>query len=284
MKRLLIGTMIFAAILVFSISSSAQGFYSMGGGSYMTGYGKVYGSFGSAMATQQMYQTVQLNLQRSMARAAMVKKWGEAAVRKAEAEAGQKSSAGAAKPVAASNPQIVVPPAAPAPKYYGKFQPDPSVNMAVTISNTLFEKPEERNQLKQVIELVQAAYKQEAAKKGWNNNVASGMTFFLISMATVYQDAPEPDDAATDAIYQAVNQAIDTVPEFARASNKDKNTVNDMLVGFSALPLATYMEGKQSNNQESIAVAKALAGEMIKLVLKTDPANVRFDNKSLKIN
>ena len=283
MKRLSVGALILAVILVFSSSSHAQGFYSMGSGSYMTGYGQVYGSFGSAMATQRMYQTVQLNMQRSMARAAMVKKWGEAAVRKAEAEAGQKSSAGTPKNVASSNPQIVVPPPPPAPKYYGKYLPDSSVNMAVTISNTLFEKPEERNQLKQVIDVVQAAYKEEAAKKGWNNNVASGMTFFLISMATVYQDAPEPDDATTDAVYEAVNQAIDAVPEFATASNKDKTTINDMLVGFTALPLATYMEGKQSNNQESVAVAKALAGEMIKLVLKIEPGSLKFDSKSLKI-
>ena len=283
MKTLSVGALIFAVILIFSSSSYAQGFYSMGSGSYMTGYGQVYGSFGSAMATQRMYQTVQLNLQRSMARAAMVKKWGEAAVRKAEAEAGQKSSAGTPKNVAPSNPQIVVPPPPPAPKYYGKYIPDSSVNMAVTISNTLFEKPEERNQLKQVIDVVQAAYKEEAIKKGWNNNVASGMTFFLISMATVYQDAPEPDDATTNAIYEAVNQAIDTVPEFAAASNKDKTTINDMLVGFTALPLATYMEGKQGNNQESVAVAKALAGEMIKLVLKIEPGTLKFDSKSLRI-
>lgn len=268
---------VFTALLLLCDSAQAQGFYSMGSGSYMTGYGRVYGSFGSAMATQQLYQTVQTNLQRSMMRAAMVKKWGEAAVRKAEADAGRKkSSAAVFKNSAPPAAQIVVSPPPPAPKYYGRYRPDSSVNMAVTISNALFEKPEDRTQLKQVIDAVQAAYRQEAAKKGWNNNVASGMTFFLISMATVYRDAPEPDGAATDAFYQAVNQAIDSTEGFASASDKDKTTINDMLVGFAALPLATYMEGKQNNNPESLAVAKSLAGEMIKLVLKTEPENLRL--------
>lgn len=266
--------LIFSAILTIAaaaITANAQ-FYSMGSGSYMTGYGQVHGSFGYAMATQQIYQTTQMQIQRLTMRAAMVKKWGEPAVRKAELEArnGKSSSS------ASSGPKVEVPPTPPTPKYYGRYRPDPTVNMAKTISDTLFETAEERAQLKQVIEAINGAYKQEAAAKGWSNNFAAGMTFFLVSMSTVYHDAPEPSDETVKAIYEAVNQSIDAVPDFAKASNKDKTTINDLLVGFSALPLATYVEAKQSGNAESLQTAKALAGEMIKLVLKSDPATLKF--------
>lgn len=286
MRKISVGMLVVAAIFVFSNLSHAQGFYSMGSGSYMTGYGRVYGSFGSAMATQQMYQTIQMNLQKSMARAAMVKKWGEAAVRKAEEESRRKSSTSSANKSSTATTQNselanITPP--PTPKYYGRFRPDASVNMAKTISETLFEKPDERAMLKQVIEVVHGEYQKEANAKGWNNNLAGGMTFFLLSMSMVYNDSAEPDDAVANAVYEAVNQSVDAVPDFATASDKDKQTINDMLVGFSALPLATYIEGKQNGNGDTIKTAQTLAGEMIKLVLKTDPKNVKLDNSGLKI-
>ncbi len=260
--------------LAFATTADAQ-FYQMSGGSYMTGYGQVHGSFGYAMATQQIYQTTQMQIQRLTMRAAMVKKWGEAAVRKAELEASRGSSSSSQKS-STNAPQIQVPPPPPTPKYYGRYRPDPSVNMALTISNTLFETAEERAQLKQVIEAINGAYKKEATAKGWNNNFAGGMTFFLVAMSTVYHDSPEPSEETVKAIYEAVNQSIDAVPDFAKASNKDKTTINDLLVGFSALPLATYMEAKQSGNAETLQTARALAGEMIKLVLKTEPDKFRF--------
>ena len=46
------------------------------GGGYSTGYGTVYGSFGLAMATQNMYNTMQMQMQKTMARNAMIKKMG----------------------------------------------------------------------------------------------------------------------------------------------------------------------------------------------------------------
>lgn len=284
MKKLTLAIFTIFTALIFSSLINAQGFYQMGSGSYMTGYGRVNGSFGYAMATQQMYQTVQMNLQRSMARAAMVKKWGEAAVRKAEQDAARNgSSSTRTKPAPANSDRLAVPPPAPAPKYYGRFRPDSSVDMAKTISDTLVEEPEERELLKKTIEAVQGVYIEEATAKGWQNNIASGMTFFLISMTTVYHDSPEPGDELTNAIYDAVNQSIDAVPDFAKASDKDKHSLNDMLVGFTALPLGVYIEGKQNGNQETVKLAKIWAGEMIKLVLKTDPENVRFDNGTLTI-
>ena len=62
------------------------------GGGYSTGYGTVYGSFGQAMATQNIYNTMQMQMQKTMMRNAMIKKWGLAAVEKAEREAKSGSS------------------------------------------------------------------------------------------------------------------------------------------------------------------------------------------------
>ena len=67
MRKLIITTLL--AIASATITADAQ-FYQMSGGSYMTGYGQVHGSFGYAMATQQLYQTTQMQIQRLTMRAA----------------------------------------------------------------------------------------------------------------------------------------------------------------------------------------------------------------------
>src|SRR5258705_10369369 len=73
---------------------------------YSTGYGTVYGSFGLASTMQSMYNVSRAQMQRTTARNAMIKKWGLAAVEKAERDAGSRSSTGT-KLSAPSNSQIV---------------------------------------------------------------------------------------------------------------------------------------------------------------------------------
>jgi hypothetical protein len=75
---------------------------------YSTGYGTVYGSYGLASTMQSMYNVARAQSQRTTARNAMIKRWGLAAVEKAEREAGSRSSNGT-KTSPPSNPQIVVP-------------------------------------------------------------------------------------------------------------------------------------------------------------------------------
>jgi hypothetical protein len=67
-------------------------------GGYNTGYGTVYGSFGVAMATQNIYNSVQLQTQRLMMRQAMIARFGLEAVEKAEREASAGKPASPAAP------------------------------------------------------------------------------------------------------------------------------------------------------------------------------------------
>lgn len=95
---------------------------------------------------------------------------------------------------------------------------------------------------------------------------------------TVYHDAEEPSDEAVNNYFKIVNAALDETPEFATVANKDKQGFNNMLVGFSGILLATYVEGKQNSDAETLASAKKLAGMLIEIVLKTDPQNIRLEN------
>ena len=243
---------------------------------YSTGYGTVYGSYGLASTMQSMYNVAQAQMQRTTARNAMIKKWGRAAVEKAEREAGSRSSTGT-KTSAPSNPQIVVPPP-PVVRYHGVYRPDPSVDTGKALADNLADTPEEKALIKQIYAATKAAYEKEAALKGWKNNIAAGLTFFTVTAMTAYHNAEVPSDEAVNTYYRVMNVALDEIPEFATVANKDKQAFNNMLIGFSGMLLAVYSEAKQNNDAEALATSKKLAGMLIEMVLKTDPENLRIEN------
>ena len=265
----------FFAFAFASITAVNAQTYNAYSGGYNTGYGTVYGSFGLAMATQNMYNASQMQMQKAMARQAMINKWGLAAVEKAERESAAKSSSGSKPP--ASNPKIVVPP----PRVvhnYGKFQPDATVDTGTALADALGETPEEKALIKQIYTATKAAYEKAAGPKGWKNNIAGGMTFFTVTAMTVYRDAEEPSDDAVDNYYKIVDASLDELPEFAKVGNKDKQGFNNMLIGFAGLLLAGYAEGKQGNDAATVDTYKKLAGGLIQLVLKADPEKLQIEN------
>lgn len=276
MKSLLFA---FATVLFASASAFSQTWNSNAGG-YTTGYGTVYGTFGLAQATQNIYNSMQINMQRSMMRQSMIRKWGLAAVEKAEREAASNKSGGKA---AASNPAITVSPR-PAPKNVGQFTPDATVNTGKTIADAVAETPQEKKLIETIVAETKKAFDAEATRRGWKkNNIAGALTFFIVSSITVAHDSEEPSDETVNALYDAIERTLDEVPEFGRMPNRDKQALNNTLLGLSGIPLATYMEGKNNNDPATIKVASALAGEMIRIVLKVEPSNARFKNGTLEL-
>jgi len=237
---------------------------------YSTGYGNVYGSYGLASSMQSMYNVARAQSQRTNSRNAMIKKYGLAAVEKAEREAGTRTSA-------PSNPQVVVPPPRVV-RNYGMYRPDPSVDTGKALADNLGDTPQEKALIKQIYAATKAAYEEEAASKGWQNNIAAGLTFFTVTAMTAYHNAEVPSDEAVNTYYQVMNVALDEIPEFAAVANKDKQAFNNMLIGFSGTLLAVYTEGKQNNDAATLATSKKLAGMLIEMVLKTDPENLRIEN------
>jgi hypothetical protein len=255
------------ACLLAVTAASAQ-IQAAGGGYYVAGYGTVYGSFGQASASQNLYKTTQEQARKAEVREAQVRKWGPAAVAKAERDAATGTS---------SNPKIVVPPA-PVVRNYGRFRPDATVDTGKAMADALGDTPAEKALIKQIYSATKTAYDKQAAARGWSNNIAGSLTFFTVTAMTVYRDADEPSDEAANNYYRNINFALDDTPEFGALSNKDKQAFNNMLIGFSGILLAGYTEGKQSNDASTLDTYKKLSAMMIKMVLKTDPENLSIKN------
>ena len=261
------------AVLTTGVAS-AQTWNSSSGG-YNTGYGTVYGSFGQALATQNIYNTMQMQMQKTMMRNAMIKKWGLAAVERAERQAASGSSG-----ANTSGSAIVVSPPAVV-RNHGLFRPDPTVDTGNALANALGETPEEKALIKQIYVATKGAYEKEAAERGWKNNIAAGLTFFTVTALIVYWDIEELSAEAANDYFKVLNTALDEIPEFASVANKDKQGFNNMLIGFSGLLAAGYLEGKQNNNADTLASYKKLAGMLIEMVLKTNPENIRVENNQI---
>jgi len=195
---------------------------------------------------------------------------GLAAVEKAEREA-------AAKSAAPSNPQIVVAPP-PVVRNYGLFRADATVDTGKALADALGDTPEEKALIKQIYAATKTLYEKEAAQRGWKNNLAGGLTFFTATAMTVYHNAEEPSDEAANTYYKVMNLALDEIPEMATAANKDKQGLNNTLVGFSGMLLAIHAEAQQNNDADALAKSKTLAGMLIEMVLKTNPENLKIEN------
>jgi hypothetical protein len=263
---------IFASVMILSSFGIANAqIRSAGGGYYVAGYGTVYGSFGQASVAQsRMYTTMKTQNRKTEERNALIKKWGLAAVEKAEREAASGSSSPSNAKIAVPRPPVV--------RNHGIFRPDKTVDTGKAMADALGDTPEEKELIKQIYTATKTAYEKEAAARGWKNNIAAGLTFFTVTAMTVYHDAEEPNADAVNDYFKAVNISLDEIPEFAKIANKDKQGFNNMLIGFSGMLLATYTDAKQTNNAETLDTSKKLAGMLIEMVLKADPGNLRLED------
>jgi hypothetical protein len=248
----------------------AQSWNSNAGG-WNTGYGTVYGSFGYAMATQQIYQTTQMQIQRLANRQMMIKQFGLAAVEKAEREA----AAGKAPPPTQNAPQVTAPP--PASKNLGRFKPEKKGSGAAQqLADAIGSTAEEKKFLIDVQVATKQAFESQPETGPWKNNVAGALAFFMLSNLVVANDSAEPSDATSQAVFQAFNLTVDETPELAKATNKEKQQLYEALVGFTALPLAIYTDAKERGDAQQLAQAQELARNLLQLVLKIDAKTVKL--------
>ncbi len=253
--------LIFASAMVFLSGgyANAQGMYNSSSGGWNTGFGTVYGSHGYALATQDMFRAMQRATNQNMIRD----------ITKSSRTKNTNSKTAAPAPIA--------------PKNYGVFRPDATVDTGKALADNIGETPEEKAFLKKIFTATKTFYEKEAAAKGWKNNIAGGLTFFTATAMTVYHDGDEPSADAANNYYKAVSGALDEMPDMATATNKEKQAFNNVLIGFSGILLASYTEAKQTDNAETLASSKKLAGMLIEMILKTNPENITIKDNQIVV-
>lgn len=151
----------------------------------------------------------------------------------------------------------------------GKFTPTARAESFEQIAASISDVAEERQLIAQTAAVMKSTMEEEYAARGWKNNVAGAVTFFTASMLTVYYDE-EPSEDIKNAIFDVYN----TAPEFASASNKDKQDLYNALITYSGMPLLFYIKGKQDGDDRTVQQAKALAKHNLKTLLKAEPESL----------
>ncbi|MEO5860435.1 MAG: DUF6683 family protein, partial [Pyrinomonadaceae bacterium] len=163
------------------------------------------------------------------------------------------------------------------------FKPDPRADTMARIADELGTNPTERQQLRQLFAATKTEFEKQVAAEGRSNNLPAAFTLFIVSTVTVYRDDPEPSDQVTDKLWDGMSGAMSEMPEMSNLSDAEKQQLYDMLIAFSGFVLAGYMESKTSGDVDTLKVFQTLSGELIRTVLKTDPATLRFSADGLEI-
>lgn len=248
--------------------------YNSAAGGWNTGYGTVYGSFGYANATQQLYQGVQNQIRRLENRQMMIKQFGLKAVEESERRAakGEKPSS--------STQKLVMPPPPPTPKFLGRFKPVAGIDVASKVAKALGENEDEVATYRQICTSMMTSLKKQARTYGWSNDLAGAVTLFIVTNSVLANNVDEPNVDELKRVYEAVRISIDAEKDFAKLSDKEKHQLHDLLLAFTGIPLAFYADGTQREDAQTVSASRQISGKMIDLVLKIDPAKlVLWGNK-----
>jgi hypothetical protein len=160
-----------------------------------------------------------------------------------------------------------------------KFRPTGNSGVDQTFADLLTQDDDVKQLLLLIFSESKKAYDAEAAKMGRKNDLALAMTFFITTAVTVHNDAPEPSDAATENLYQALAESMRESEEFAQMSNKDKQSASDTLVYVSGLILAGYITSKQGDDEATLNIYRQAAADTL-LALTGISANRMEFNKT----
>lgn len=163
------------------------------------------------------------------------------------------------------------------------YQPIGDTKIDQVFADSFAQNAEQRAALLMIFGETKKLYNVEAKKLGRPNDLALVFTFFISACLTVYHDAPEPTDEATENLYQVIAQSLSESPEIAIMSNDDKQINADKLIYISGLIYAGYLSGKQTQDAETVKIYRQVAGVCLETLIGISPESIEFDKNGLRI-
>lgn len=130
----------------------------------------------------------------------------------------------------------------------------------------------EKKQMLQLADMGRQLFEKKYAAKGWTNDLAGAMTFFIVVTATVHT-GKEPDPAAQDRLFSSLTNALGQ-SELARASAEEKTALYDTLVTCGGMPLLFFLDGTAQKDANELKQARALVTTFSKKLLGAEPVVV----------
>lgn len=126
-------------------------------------------------------------------------------------------------------------------------------------------------------------YEKGARAAGHPNDLALALSFFFATNASVYHDAGAPTDPQMIELRDAIAEALVEGKALNGVTDRQKQEMYETLVIFTGFALATYQEGKQGQNAETVKISQQLAGQNLLAVTGISPGKISFTNQGLSI-
>lgn len=104
---------------------------------------------------------------------------------------------------------------------------------------------EEKQLMMQIATSTRSLFEEQYGPKGWKNNLAGALAFFIITNMTVY-NGTEPNELTQKSLFEMLDTTFSQSPEFVNASNKDKQEFYTTLIAYSGLPLTFYADAAET--------------------------------------
>jgi hypothetical protein len=138
----------------------------------------------------------------------------------------------------------------------------------------------------QVVVLVNAIFQEfdkQAVKLGKPNDLAFALSYFLAQNATVYQGAPDPQDAQFLELRETIVAAFAQSGGFKNLTDREKQELYETLVSHTGLVYVGYQDAKKRGDQENVQTYQRLAGLNLKGITHISPERIEFTAEGLTI-
>lgn len=132
--------------------------------------------------------------------------------------------------------------------------------------------PEEKQLLLRIATTTRASFEQQNSSKGWKNNTAGAMTFFIVTTSTIY-NGEEVSDTQMNNLFKVLDSTMGE--SFATASNTDKTELYNTLISYAGLSVVFYANAAQSGNQQQVEKTRQMVGNLVRTILKTEPEDLK---------
>lgn len=168
-----------------------------------------------------------------------------------------------------------------APKRKGpsstSFKPAPKRLVLQALVDGMSEDPEHRKALKTLFIAGISEFEKEAAREGMKNDLAPAMAFFAGS-AYLLRDGVAPSDEGLLLLARGLQEHLDT-PVMRSMSDAEKQRLYEVMVLMGTFLIAMHDSAPDSQEAEDL---KKAAGDVLKSLLKLDPAKYRLTENGIE--
>jgi hypothetical protein len=138
-------------------------------------------------------------------------------------------------------------------------------------------------QIVKLLTVILEEFDKGATAAGHPNDLALALSFFFATNSSIYHDAGQPTDPQMVELRDTIAEALGEGNALSSMSDRKKQEMYETLVLFTGFTLATYEEGKQGVNAETVKVSQQLAGQNLLAVTGISPDKINFTNQGLSI-